>query len=231
MLEKHLSKVDKAARKEDWKAAVTAYGKALNLAEEQSFLTADEVRLVYDWWTELVGQAPVDHQEKLVALQERVMALAERHGVWLGTRDCVKLDEEELARASAAHPEIAHLRQAAVQAFAALEQEGIFARDRYACCMNCALDQLSGVVDQRPDLIGAAYWHNQDEQQLWESGLLYIRFVCNPGQYADESEGTLDIGRRVSLALKAQSLHLRWKEDPTAVIEIHAPDQQLAVAR
>lgn len=116
-------------------------------------------------------------------------------------------------------PQIGRLRDAVVRAFERLRREGFLAEDNHLCCSTCAVADLVDRMDGDVSLQGAVYWHSQDEDTLWDQGLLYLRYVERPGNASLE---VVEVGRRLVRALRAEELDPEWDEDPTSAILLRA---------
>lgn len=62
------------------------------------------------------------------------------------------------------------------RAFAALEEEGVIARQNFTCCGTCASAEIWGEMDDSREWKGYIYFHQQDTESLAESGGTYIGF-------------------------------------------------------
>ena len=62
------------------------------------------------------------------------------------------------------------------RAFAALEEEGVIARQNFTCCGTCASAEIWDEMDDSREWKGYIYFHEQDTESLAESGGTYIGF-------------------------------------------------------
>lgn len=118
------------------------------------------------------------------------------------------------------------IRKGVTVAFRELRKHGLFARQKFECCMNCAL----AAMELKPDQIGAVYYHGQDAA-AWDyhvseygrsfhaSRNLCIRYTGNDTKN-DHNHLTYAIGCMVVKALKEQNLPVTWSGKPSEVIYI-----------
>lgn len=62
------------------------------------------------------------------------------------------------------------------QAFAALEQHNVLAREDFTCCVDCATRDIQTEFDDTRNWIGAVYYHQGDTADIVESGSGRIGF-------------------------------------------------------
>jgi hypothetical protein len=104
--------------------------------------------------------------------------------------------------------------QAIADAFKGLLDQGILAKPNHMCCMSCATASLGGELDQKPELVGIAYYHEQDDEGVREqcergdTGSLYV------GYSSREDGDMVAIGNAVKAALEAKGLTVEWNGDP-----------------
>lgn len=121
-----------------------------------------------------------------------------------------------MRRSTVSQEAVREARQRVLEAFRQLRRKGIVARANYLCCTSCASYALHETAKQRPKAIGYAYWHQQNEEEMWRSGELYIGFAA----VDDEDPAHMEIGQRVVAELKKQGLEVEWPEDPDIKIKV-----------
>ena len=111
---------------------------------------------------------------------------AEQAG-WGPTTDCDRLD----------------------QAFAALNQQGIVARQDFSCCNNCGFteiwDEVEGAEQQRP-VEGYVFYHLQGTERAIKTGQLLMAYGC----IEDDPEAFQRVGNRVVAELRRVGLNASW---------------------
>jgi hypothetical protein len=111
---------------------------------------------------------------------------AEQAG-WGPTTDCDRLDE----------------------AFAALNRQGIVARQDFSCCNNCGFteiwDEVAEAEKQRP-VEGYVFYHLQCTERAIETGQLLMAY----GSVEDDSEAFQRVGNRVVAELHRAGLNASW---------------------
>jgi hypothetical protein len=111
---------------------------------------------------------------------------AERH--WPDETDCDRLDA----------------------AFAALEEEGVIARQNFSCCGNCGAteiwDEVRAVEDNGGEVQGYAFYHMQDTEGAVDGGGLYLNYgACDEGE-----DAALAVARTIVAELEAHGLETQW---------------------
>ncbi|NGO80832.1 hypothetical protein G6045_35015 [Streptomyces sp. YC504] len=104
------------------------------------------------------------------------------------------------------------------QVFAALDRNGITARENFTCCRSCGLTEIWGAGPR--DARGFVFFHSQGTESVAEQGeltLYYGGFECTP-------EYTAAIGREVAAALEASGLRTRWTGSADDAIHVHDLD-------
>ncbi|MFF3285956.1 DUF6891 domain-containing protein [Streptomyces sp. NPDC003023] len=100
------------------------------------------------------------------------------------------------------------------QAFTALEEAGITARENFTCCRNCGQSEIGG--EGGPDTRGFVYFHTQCTDSAASGHGLTLLY----GGFDGSSETTAAIGREVVAALEAAGLHAEWDHDPARAITV-----------
>lgn len=95
-------------------------------------------------------------------------------------------------------------------AFAALEEDGIVARQNFTCCGTCGAteiwDEIEAARDEGESVQGYAFFHMQDTESAVEGHGLYLNYgACEEGEAA-----AIAIGHRIVAALEAQGLATTW---------------------
>lgn len=99
--------------------------------------------------------------------------------------------------------------------FKNLRKAGLIARANFLCCTGCASSALFHLYDEMPDekkskVRGCAYWHSQNEDDIWERGKVNIGY----GALGDDSdEADVSIGREIFSALESAGLDPVWSGD------------------
>jgi hypothetical protein len=117
--------------------------------------------------------------------------LIEKHRLqqnqWAGPTDCDRLD----------------------QAFDALEEEGIVARQNFTCCQTCGHYEIGGEIAQAEaegrQVRGYTFYHMQDTEGACASGFLCLAY----GMHGN-GEGTVRVGQRIVRALEQAGLTVEW---------------------
>jgi hypothetical protein len=113
--------------------------------------------------------------------------LAEQ-ATWPETTDCDRLDA----------------------AFAALEADGIVARQHFTCCGACGvtqiLDEMDRVAKDGRPVRGYTFFHIQDTEHAVDGDGLYLSYGARDGS----KEAAIAIGHEVVAALRAQGLQPDW---------------------
>lgn len=152
-------------------------------------------------------QADSDELTRAAAAFYRSLAAehAERQRRWPATTDCDRLDA----------------------AFERLNEMGIMARHRWACCGSCAAAEMPGEFNrlggewEGVPIIGYAYYHQQDSESATQGGGLYLGYGST--EYADDERAYqaqgLRIAQTVCEVLKEHGLKVSW--DGTYARRIH----------
>ncbi|MBI3927426.1 MAG: tetratricopeptide repeat protein [Armatimonadetes bacterium] len=157
---------------------------------------------------------PADHEALLRALE----GLAVCCDMLEADEESEKLHERIAQVRTRALPHISRLREAVLEACAPLEKKRVQVEPDFYCCSTCAVDALGTTFEEHPEIEGAVYWHAQDEDRMWESGLLCLRFVGN--RCSDEEVANLLVS-----ALERRGIRVDWDGDPRRVVEVRVEDQ------
>jgi hypothetical protein len=112
---------------------------------------------------------------------------AEQAG-WQGPTDCDRLDE----------------------AFAALNRQGIVARQDFSCCNNCGFIDIWDEVEkeeERHAVEGYVFYHLQATEQAIEHGELLLAYGC----VEDSAEALRRVANKVVAELRRVGLNASWK--------------------
>jgi hypothetical protein len=106
---------------------------------------------------------------------------------WQGSTDCDRLDE----------------------AFAALNLQGIVARQDFSCCNNCGFTEIWNEIEEqekRQSVEGYVFYHLQATRTAIESGRLLMAYGC-----VEDDVATLDrIANRIVAELGRVGLNASW---------------------
>ena len=117
-------------------------------------------------------------------------------------------------------------RKLVLAAFADLRKFGMICRANFSCCMNCAGTEIANDVDKMPvekraEVVGAVFWHRQDEEHLASSGKLMIAYgpvtVYKVGTFGGSVES---VGKLVAAALAQKGLVVTWDGNGDTRIEV-----------
>ncbi|MBB5712244.1 DUF6891 domain-containing protein [Sphingomonas xinjiangensis] len=115
----------------------------------------------------------------------------------------------EHARAEASWPAVTDCDRLDT-AFAALEQDGIIARQNFTCCMTCGSNEIWEEVQAAKDAglpaHGYTFYHFQDTDAAVEGSGVYLAY----GACEDGEGPALQVANDVVAALQAQGLHPDW---------------------
>jgi hypothetical protein len=102
-------------------------------------------------------------------------------------------------------------KAALAQAFKAMREAGLVARQNFSCCQNCATYDLAVYMKENPGKhVGYAYYHSQDGAKLNELGNVYIAYGSEP---EGDDKANIKIGSMVADALRAAKLDVAWDGD------------------
>ncbi len=95
------------------------------------------------------------------------------------------------------------------RAFAALEREGIVARQNFTCCQTCGHAEIGGPISEwtgDQPAIGYTFFHWQDTESAADGqGLRLAYGATQPGD-----DATVAVGRAVANALDREGLKVTW---------------------
>lgn len=109
-------------------------------------------------------------------------------GGWKGSTDCDRLDE----------------------AFAALNRQGIVARQDFSCCNNCGFTEIWDEVEkeeERQPVKGYVFYHLQCIERAIESGQLLMAYGC----VEDDTEAFHWVADKIVAELHRVGLNARWQ--------------------
>lgn len=127
------------------------------------------------------------HPEIKRITAELIAAHRAKQAKWKGPTDCDRLDE----------------------AFAALNQQGIVARQDFSCCNNCGFTEIWDEIEEeekRQPVEGYVFYHLQATETAIESGQLLLAYGC-----VEEGEAALvRIANKVVAELRRVGLDASW---------------------
>lgn len=95
-------------------------------------------------------------------------------------------------------------------AFAALEENGVIARQNFSCCGNCGAteiwDEVRAVEETGAEIRGYAFYHMQDTEGAVDGGGLYLNY----GACAEGEDAALAVARDIVAELEAHGLATHW---------------------
>lgn len=147
---------------------------------------------------------------------------AQPHGEVLLRSRAQRILDDEIAvyRADAERwpPQTDHDRL--VQAFAALESQGVVCRENFTCCGTCGVAEIGAemqaVRDRGAPVSGYAFFHIQDTERAVDGGGLWLHYGA-----VEEGEAALvAIGRAIADALTATGLEVEWNGDTQERIHV-----------
>ena len=107
-------------------------------------------------------------------------------------------------------------REALLKAFADLRKQGLIALANFRCCQNCAGTEIADRVSQMDakhaaKVKGCVYWHNQDEDNIWEMGHVHLAYgPLGSRKHGEVGLPTVEVGKMVVEALKKRGLCFAW---------------------
>lgn len=105
------------------------------------------------------------------------------------------------------------------RAFARLDEQGIVAREDFACCRTCGDAEIG--AEARPGDRGFVYFHSQCTEGAALGQGLHLLY----GTFDDAGPAaTAAVGREVAEAVRAAGLTVRWSGDPGEAIVVTALD-------
>ncbi|MER6343713.1 DUF6891 domain-containing protein [Streptomyces sp. NPDC001595] len=99
------------------------------------------------------------------------------------------------------------------RAFAALDAEGITARENFTCCRSCGMTEIGA---EREDAHGFVFFHRQSTEHAVRGAGLPLYY----GGFDDAEETTAAVGREVVAALAAAGLSADWDGSPSRSITV-----------
>jgi hypothetical protein len=128
------------------------------------------------------------HPEILRLTAELIALHQAEQASWEGKADCDRLDE----------------------AFAALNRQGIVARQDFSCCNNCGFTDIWDEIEEeekRQAVEGYVFYHLQATETAIESGNLLMAYGC-----VEEGEAALGrVASKVVAELRRVGLNASWK--------------------
>jgi hypothetical protein len=91
------------------------------------------------------------------------------------------------------------------RAFAALELDGIVARQNFTCCQSCGLDKIDEELGD-PPARGFVFYHWQDLERAVKGHGLYLTHGAADG----EAASAINVGKTVASALELEGLKVEW---------------------
>lgn len=117
------------------------------------------------------------------------------------------------------------LRDAVTRAFRVLHRDhGFMTRSNFSCCGGCAGAEMAQINDARPKEKQAhrgVFYHRQSTQGLKDHGVIYLNFGGMTEEF-DAPEFTVEAGKLVVAALKAEGVDCEWKGGPYDAICCYA---------
>ncbi|MGK5698017.1 DUF6891 domain-containing protein [Streptomyces sp. URMC 128] len=104
------------------------------------------------------------------------------------------------------------------RAFAALEDDGIVARENFTCCRGCGMSEIGAEADGKPGVRGFVFFHQQGTRGAAQGHGLSLYF----GGFDGSEDTRKAVGHRVVAALTAAGLSAQWDGDPGKAIEVAA---------
>lgn len=94
-------------------------------------------------------------------------------------------------------------------AFAALEAQGILARQHFACCQNCGRAEIQDDVREARQagrgVFGYVFYHEQDTEAAMDDGVLCFVYQSITPEWTTEA-----VGEHLADALRAAGLRVQW---------------------
>ena len=94
-------------------------------------------------------------------------------------------------------------------AFANLEQQGIVARQNFACCQNCGHAEIGAEIENARKIRkikGYTFYHMQDTESASETGTLWLAY----GSLSGKEDDSLTVGHAIAKAIRAEGLTVNW---------------------
>jgi hypothetical protein len=144
------------------------------------------VENAHDWAYEKYQRDDLLPKIKRITSELLAAHLAEQAG-WGATTDCDRLD----------------------QAFAALNRQGIVARQDFSCCNNCGFteiwDEVEETEKQQP-VEGYVFYHLQCTEEAIKTGQLLMCYGC----VEDDPEALQRVGLKIVSELRRVGLNASW---------------------
>jgi uncharacterized protein DUF6891 len=147
----------------------------------------DIVENATDYAYETHGREDLQPEIKRITAELIAAHRAEEAG-WEGPTDCDRLNE----------------------AFAALNEQGIVARQDFSCCNNCGFTEIWDEVEQeerRRPVEGYVFYHLQCTERAIKSGQLLMAYGC----IEDDTEALHRVANKVVAELRQVGLNASWQ--------------------
>jgi hypothetical protein len=153
----------------------------------EGFESAHEiVENAYDWASDRYEQDGLLPEIKRLTAELLAAHQAEQAG-WGPTTDCDRLD----------------------QAFAALNRQGIVARQDFSCCNNCGFteiwDEVEEAEKQQP-VEGYVFYHLQCTERAVKTGQLLLAYGC----IEEDPDAFQRVGKKIVAELRRVGLNASW---------------------
>ncbi len=102
------------------------------------------------------------------------------------------------------------------RAFAALEREGVVARQDFTCCRSCGMTEIGAEAADAEATRGFVFFHHQGTRAAAEGRGLTLYY----GGFDDSAATTTSVGRKVVAALRTAGLSAVWDGNPDKAIEL-----------
>lgn len=110
------------------------------------------------------------------------------------------------------------------RAFAALERDGIVARQNFTCCQSCGHAEIGDEIEAaRGPVSGYVFFHCQDTESAADGGGLFLAYgavmpKCTPDVEWDRA--SKDVAGRVVTALRREGLDAHWDGNLSRRIQV-----------
>lgn len=98
------------------------------------------------------------------------------------------------------------------EAFAALNRQGIVARQQFSCCNNCGhteiWDEIEEAEEEQP-VEGYVFYHFQSTERAIEAGTLYLTYGC----VAEDEAALIRVAQKIVAELQQAGLKVSWQGD------------------
>jgi hypothetical protein len=153
----------------------------------EGFLSAhDIVQEAHEWACERYQKEDLLPTIRRLTVEALVSQQAEQAG-WGSTTDCDRLDE----------------------AFAALNAEGIVAKQDFSCCNTCGFTEIWDEVkevEKRQPVQGYVFYHLQCTERAIKTGQLLMAYGC----IEDNAEAFERVGNKIVAELRRAGLNASW---------------------